>query len=184
MCVRWWRWCIRGCSAGRIPELALSDDDVYAQRMLREEVVDKVIKRDVLSLFYIRSPFLTEKLFVYLCINSTEIFNATTAVKEPENASVGTFDSCIKALEVSNLIYPTKPMNVESKGVLRGKPKIFIVDAAIRNAVLMIDDVLSEETELGVMVETCVYKQLITFYQGSSARLGYFRKARDSQKEG
>lgn len=41
---------------------------------------------------------------------------------------------------------------------MKGKPKIFIADAAIRNAVLMIEDVLSDETGLGVMVETAVYK--------------------------
>ena len=36
----------------------------------------------VLSLFNIRSPLLMEKLFLYLCMNSTEIFNATTVTKE------------------------------------------------------------------------------------------------------
>ena len=77
---------------GGFPELVLSDDDVYAQRMLREDVVDKVIKRDVLSLFNIRSPLLMEKLFLYLCMNSAEIFNATTAAKELENTSVMTID--------------------------------------------------------------------------------------------
>ena len=168
---------------GGFPELALSDDDAYAQRMLREDVVDKVIKRDVLSLFNIRSPLLMEKLFLYLCMNGTEIFNATTAAKELENTSVTTIESYIKALEMSNLIYLAKPMDVGSKGSLKGKPKIFIADAAIRNAVLMIDDVLSDETELGVMVETTVYKHMLSFYQGSPARLGYFRKAKDNQKE-
>ena len=64
-----------------------------------------------------------------------------------------------------------------------GKPKIFIADAAMRNAVLMIDDVLSDEKELGVMVETAVYKHIVSFYQGSTAQLGYFRKAKDNQKE-
>ena len=72
----------RYLTIGGFPELVLSDDDVYAQRMLREDVVDKVIKRDVLSLFNIRSPLLMEKLFLYLCMNSTEIFNATTVTKE------------------------------------------------------------------------------------------------------
>lgn len=70
---------------GGFPELVLSDDDVYAQRMLREDVVDKVIKRDVLTLFNIRSPLLMEKLFLYLCMNSAEIFSVTTAAKELEN---------------------------------------------------------------------------------------------------
>ncbi len=168
---------------GGFPELVLSDDDLYAQRMLREDVVDKVIKRDVLTLFNIRSPLLMEKLFLYLCMNSTEIFNITTAAKELENTSVSTLDSYINALEMSNLIYIAKPMDVGSKGSLKGKPKIFIADAAIRNAVLMIEDVLSNEKELGVMVETCVYKHIVSFYQGSSAQLGYFRKAKDNQKE-
>lgn len=168
---------------GGFPELVLSDDDVYAQRMLREDVVDKVIKRDVLTLFNIRSPLLLEKLFLYLCINSTEIFSVTTAAKELENTSVATIDNYMEALEMSNLIYRAKPMNVGSKGALKGKPKIFIADAAIRNAVLMIDDVLSDEKELGAMVETTVYKHIVSFYQGSAAQFGYFRKAKDNQKE-
>ncbi len=168
---------------GGFPELVLSDDDIYAQRMLREDVVDKVIKRDVLTLFNIRSPLLMEKLFLYLCMNSTEIFSITTAAKELENVSVSTIDSYIEALEMSNLIYLAKPMDVGRKGALKGKPKIFIADAAIRNAVLMMDDVLSDEKELGIMVETCFYKHIMSFYQGTTAQLGYFRKAKDNQKE-
>ena len=168
---------------GGFPELVLSDDDIYAQRMLREDVVDKVIKRDVLTLFNIRSPLLMEKLFLYLCMNSTEIFSITTAAKELENISVSTIEGYIEALEMSNLIYLAKPIDVGSKGSLKGRPKIFIADAAIRNAVLMIEDVLSDEKELGAMVETCVYKHIVSFYQGCSAQLGYFRKAKDNQKE-
>lgn len=173
----------RYLTIGGFPELVLSEDDLYAQRMLREDVVDKVIKRDVLTLFNIRSPLLMEKLFLYLCMNSTEIFNATTASKELDNTSVTTIDSYIEALEMSNLIYLSKPINVGSKGALKSKPKIFIADAAIRNAVLMIDDVLSDEKELGAIVETAVYKHIVSFYQGSTAQLGYFRKAKDNQKE-
>lgn len=74
-------------------------------------------------------------------------------------------------------------MDVGSKGALKGKPKIFIADAAIRNAVLMIDDVLSDEKELGATVETAVYRHIVSFYQGTTAQLGYFRKAKDNQKE-
>lgn len=173
----------RYLTIGGFPELVLSDDDLYAQRMLREDVVDKVIKRDVLTLFNIRSPLLMEKLFLYLCMNSTEIFNTSTAAKELENISVSTIDNYINALEMSNLIYTAKPIDVGSKGALKGKPKIFIADAAIRNAVLMIDDVLSDEKELGAMVETTVYKHIVSFYQGCTVQLGYFRKAKDNQKE-
>lgn len=173
----------RYLTIGGFPELVLADDDAYAQRLLREDVVDKVIKRDMQILFHIRSPLLMEKLFLYLCMNSSEIFSVTTAAKELENTSVSTLDTYLDALEKSNLIYMAKPMNVGSKGALKGKPKIFIADAAIRNAVLMIEDVLSDEKELGAIVETTVYKHLVAFYQGSAAQLGYFRKAKDNQKE-
>jgi len=44
-----------------------------------------------------------------------------------------------------------------SKGALKDKPKIFIAGTAIRNAVLMIDDVLADEREPGAMVETTIY---------------------------
>lgn len=168
---------------GGFPELVLSNDDSYAQRMLREDVVDKVIKRDVLSLFNIRSPLLMEKLFLYLCMNSSEIFSISTAAKELEGTTAATLESYIEALEMSNLIYRAKPVDVGSKGALKGKPKIFIADAAIRNAVLMIDDVLTDEKELGAMVETAVYKHIVTFFEGTTAQLGYFRKAKDNQKE-
>ncbi|MDO4295625.1 MAG: ATP-binding protein [bacterium] len=168
---------------GGFPELVLSNDDIYAQRMLREDVVDKVIKRDVLTLFHIRSPLLMEKLFLYLCMNSTEIFSISTAAKELENISVSTIEGYLEALEMSNLIYLAKSIDVGSKGALKGKPKIFIADAAIRNAVLMIEDVLADEKELGAMVEATVYKHIVSFYQGSTVQLGYFRKAKDNQKE-
>ena len=166
-------------------EQQIFSSDTYknSSDLFHKDVVDKVIKRDVLSLFNIRSPLLMEKLFLYLCMNSTEIFNATTAAKELDNTSVTTIDSYIHALEMSNLIYLAKPMDVGSKGALKRKPKIFIADAAIRNAVLMVDDVLSDEKELGAIVETAVYKHIVSFYQGSTAQLGYFRKAKDNRKE-
>ena len=42
---------------------------------------------------------------------------------------------------------------------------------------------MSDEKELGAMVETAVYKHILSFYQGCTAQIGYFRKAKDNQKE-
>ncbi|MCL2159319.1 MAG: ATP-binding protein, partial [Oscillospiraceae bacterium] len=75
----------RYLTIGGFPELVLSGDDTYAQRVLREDVVDKVIKRDVLTLFNVRNPISMEKLFLYLCMTSSEIFNKQTVAKELEN---------------------------------------------------------------------------------------------------
>ena len=174
----------RYITIGGFPELVLANDDNYAQRTLREDVVDKVIKRDVLTLFNIRNPLSMEKLFLYLCMKSSEIFNAQTAAKELENISIKTIEDYINFLEMSNLIYCSFPIGVGGKAALKGKPKIYIADAAIRNAVLMMDDVLSDDREMGVMVETTVYKHIIAFYQNAtSVQVGYYRKARENQKE-
>ncbi len=168
---------------GGFPELVLSGDDAYAQRLLREDFVDKVIRRDLLTLFGIRNPLLMEKLFLYLAMNSSGIFNASNASKCLEDTSIITIESYIKALERSNLIYLAKPVDVGSKGALKGKPKIFIADSGIRNTVLMTDDILSDEKELGALVEGVVYKHILSCYQGRAASIGYFRKANANQRE-
>ena len=174
----------RYLTIGGFPELVLSDDDIYAQRMLREDVVDKVIKRDVLTLFNVRNPLSMEKLFLYLCMNSSGIFNKQTASKELANISVSTIEDYLSFLAKSNLIYISEPVMVGKKAALKGKPKIYIADAAIRNAVLMIDDVLSDDQEMGIMVETAVYKHILSFYHTKPAvHIGYYRKARENQKE-
>ena len=52
---------------------------------------------------------------------------------------------------------------------------MYIADAAIRNAVLMDSDVLSNPIELGKMVETAVYKHVNAFYYQKATRVGYYR---------
>ena len=48
----------------------------------------------------------------------------------------------------------------------------------------MLDDVLSDDTEMGIMVETAVYKHIMSFYQNApSVNIDYYRKAKENQKE-
>jgi predicted AAA+ superfamily ATPase len=174
----------RYLTIGGFPESALADDDAYVFRLLREDIVDKVIKRDVLSLFGIRNPLSMERLFLYLCVNSSNIFNAQTAAKELSNINVKTIEDYLDFLTRSNLIYRSDPTRVSGKGALKGKPKIYIADAAIRNAILMQDDVFSNEREMGVIAETTIYKHIASFYgNDASVRVGYYRKTKENQKE-
>ena len=61
------------------------------------------------------------------------------------------------------------------KKVLKASPKIYIADAAIRNAVLMDDGLLADPVEMGKIVETAVYKHVAAFYYQQAASVGYFR---------
>lgn len=172
---------IRYLQVGGFPELALSRDDVYAQRILREDIVDKALKRDLPSIYAIRNIRDLEKVFLYLCYNSSNIINNNLISKEL-GINRETLDKYISYLESANLIYISKQVDISSKQILKEKNKIYISDAAIRNAVLMKDDITEDPTELGIIAETTVYKHVKAFSYKTLADIGYFRGG-DKNKE-
>ena len=58
---------------GGFPELALADNDILAQQIMRDDVVDKVLKRDLPALYKIRNVTELERIFIYLCNVSSEV---------------------------------------------------------------------------------------------------------------
>ncbi|MDH7577647.1 MAG: ATP-binding protein [Bacillota bacterium] len=167
---------------GGFPEIALSDDIPFAQRVLREDVVDKVLKRDLTVLFGVRNVAELEKVFLYLCLHSGGLVAVDTIAKEIGVARQ-TVANYLHLLDASNLIYISNPVEIGGKKVLKAKPKVYIADAAIRNAVLMLDDVLADPVEMGIIVETTVYKHIATFYYRQKTRVGYYRQGGKSGKE-
>lgn len=165
----------RYLTVGGFPELALAKNDLMSQQIMREDVVDKVLKRDLPSLYSIRSPLELERIFLYLCNVSSDIVSFTTISKELNGVSRATVESYVKYLESANLIYQSWPVDMGGRKALKAQPKIYIADAAIRNAVLMDDELLTNPIELGKIVETTVYKHVASFYYPLAARVGYSR---------
>ena len=165
----------RYLQVGGFPELALADNDILAQQIMREDVVDKVLKRDLPSLYKIRNATELERIFLYLCNVSSEIVSIEAIAKELNGVSRPTVENYIEYLESANLIYQSWPVNMGGKKVLKASPKIYIADAAIRNAVLMDDSMLSDPVEMGKVVETAVYKHVAAFYYQQAASVGYYR---------
>lgn len=166
---------IRYLQVGGFPELALSDNDLMAQQIMREDVVDKVLKRDLPSLYKIRNSTELERIFLYLCNVSSEIVSVEAIAKELNGVSRPTVESYISYLESANLIYRSWPVNISGKKVLKASPKIYIADAAISNAVLMDDSVLTDPVKMGRVVETSVYKHIAAFYYQKATSVGYYR---------
>lgn len=165
----------RYLQVGGFPELALADNDILAQQIMREDVVDKVLKRDLPSLYNIRNATELERIFLYLCNVSSEIVSIEAIAKELSGVSRPTVENYIQYLESANLIYQSWPVDMAGKRVLKAKPKIYIVDAAIRNAVLMDESILTDPIEMGKIVETAVYKHVAAFYYQQATSVGYFR---------
>lgn len=166
---------IRYLQVGGFPELALADNDILAQQIMREDVVDKVLKRDIPSLYNIRNATELERIFLYLCNVSSEIVAVDAIAGELSGVSRPTVENYIRYLESANLIYQSWPVDMAGKKVLKAKPKIYIADAAIRNAVLMDESMLSNPVEMGKIVETAVYKHVAAFCYRKPASAGYYR---------
>lgn len=165
----------RYLQVGGFPELALASNDILAQQIMREDVVDKVLKRDLPSLYAIRNITELERIFLYLCSVSSEIVSVDALSKELSGVSRPTVENYIRFLESANLIYRSWPIDMAGKRVLKARPKIYIADAAIRNAVLMDDTLLTDPIQMGKIVETAVYKHVAAFYYRYVTSIAYFR---------
>ncbi len=173
---------MRYLQVGGFPELALANNDILAQQIMREDVVDKVLKRDLPSLYNIRNATELERIFLYLCNVSSDIVSIEAITKELNGVSRATVENYIGYLESTNLIYQSWPVDMAGKKILKARPKIYIADAAIRNAVLMDDSILTDATEMGKVVETAVYKHIAAFYYQFATSVGYFRGGKKNKE--
>jgi predicted AAA+ superfamily ATPase len=95
--------------------------------------------------------------------------------KELQGVSRPTVENYVRFLESANLIYQSWPIDMAGKKVLKASPKIYIADAAIRNAVLMDDTILVDPVEMGKVIETAIYKHVAAFYYQNATSVGYYR---------
>jgi predicted AAA+ superfamily ATPase len=87
------------------------------------------------------------------------------------------------ALERANLVYRLPPLEVGGKRALKVRNKYYLVDAALRNAVLLRgEEILENTNELGTIVETTVLRHLNAHYYRDTPTVGYWRDAK-TQKE-
>ncbi len=165
---------------GGFPQTAQMDSIPQAQRLLREDIIDKVLKRDMTALFGVRRILELEHLFLYLCMHDGGLLDipavcSSLAVTRP------TAQHFIELLEATHLIYRLLPFGY-GKEVLRGRYKIYLADAAIAPALMlrgkaMLDDPIA----LGVAAETTVFRHLFSRYYSRNARFTYWRGKKDHE---
>lgn len=167
---------------GGFPETALHDDRDYCQRIIREDVVERVLKRDMVALFGVRKINELEKLFIYLCFHSGGILSVKTCAKEI-GTTAPTIEGYLELLESANLVYKLAPFELRGKKILRQQNKYYLVDAALRNAVLLRgEEILTSPEELGKIVETAVLRHVKAYYYLDVPSVGYWRDARTDRE--
>lgn len=157
------------------PQIALLESITQSQRFLREDIIDKSLKRDITALFGIRRVLDLEQTFLYLCMHDSSLLDMTILCN---NLGIPrpTAQNFIDILEATHLIYRLRPFGY-GKEILRARYKIYLADAAIAPAVLLKGKSLLDDSQaLGVSVETAVYKHLATKrYQQQNVGFTYWK---------
>ncbi|MCU0898716.1 MAG: ATP-binding protein [Burkholderiales bacterium] len=165
---------------GGFPQAAQVESITQAQRLLREDIIDKVLKRDMTALFGVRRVLDLEHTFLYLCMHDGGLLDmvdlcGNLAVKRP------TAQNFIELLEATHLIYRLPPFGY-GKDVLRARFKIYLADAAIAPAVMLKGkSVIEDAAALGVATETAVFKHLFARYYPQNVRFSYWRGKKDRE---
>lgn len=165
---------------GGFPQTAQVESITQAQRLLREDIIDKVLKRDMTALFGVRRVLDMEHTFLYLCMHDGGLLDmvdlcSNLEVKRP------TAQNFIELLESTHLIYRLPPYGY-GKDVLRARFKIYLADAAIAPAVMLKGKtILEDPAALGVATETAVFKHLFARYYAQNVRFTYWRGKKDRE---
>lgn len=160
---------------GGFPEPALQADLQRCQRLLREDIVDKVLKRDMTALYGVRRIVEIEKIFLYLCCHDGGILDISAVSKELDGVKRHLLIDHMDLLEAAHLIYSLKPFGY-GKEVLRGKSKVYLADAAIPGSILLYGRKLLEKPDrLGNAVETAFFKHVFTRYYHDQPTFSYWQ---------
>ena len=165
---------------GGFPQTAQVDSITQAQRLLREDIIDKVLKRDMTALFGVRRVLDLEHTFLYLCMHDGGLLDmpdlcANLQVKRP------TAQNFIELLEATHLIYRLPPFGY-GKDVLRARFKVYLADAAIAPAVMLKGKaILEDASALGVATETAVFKHLFARFYPQNVRFTYWRGKKERE---
>jgi uncharacterized protein len=168
---------------GGFPEPALATELTRCQRLLREDIVDKVLKRDMTALYNVRRVLEVEKIFLYLCYHDGGILDIPTLTRQLEGVNRQTALNFLALFEATHLIYRLKPFGY-GKEVLRGRDKIHLADAALPGAMLLLGRRLLEQPDrLGAAVETAFFKHVFTRYYAQTPRFSYWRDSKGKELE-
>ena len=168
---------------GGFPEPAMVNDLTRCQRLLREDIVDKVLKRDMTALYGVRRVLEVEKIFLYLSYHDGGILDVPTLSRELDGINRQSVNNFLDLFEATHLIYRLRPHGY-GKEVLRGRSKIYLADASLPGAMLLLGRRLLEKPDrLGAAVETAFFKHLYTRYYPDQPTFSYWQDKKNRDLE-
>lgn len=166
---------------GGFPEIFHISDLTKAFYVLRDDVMNKAIYHDIVTLFKIKEPQIVESLIIYLADNSAQILNKDKLSKDmgvPKPTIYTYLDHLKRAFLAKN----SKNYSRSIKKMLRTREKWYIPDAGIMNMLNYRNEtLLSDGTYLGHLIETIIFNHILTFTEMHNYKLAYWRDKSKSE---
>lgn len=165
---------------GGFPQAAMLEDIELSQKLTREDIVDRALRRDMTAFFGVRRVLELERLFLYLCLHDGGIVDVPTLASSLQ-VSAQSVNNFVDLLEASHLIYKLRPHGY-GKEVLRGKYKVYLADPAIAGSVMLRGrDLLEDGRALGAAVEAAFFKHVFTSYYEVSIGFSFWRGKKERE---
>ena len=165
---------------GGFPQAALMDDIDEAQRLIREDIIDRVLKRDMTASYGIRHVADLENLFLYLCLHDGGILDLPAICQDLE-VKRPTVQSYIRLLESAHMLLKLPPLGL-GKEVLRPRYKAYLSDPSMAPSVLLKGrGLLENPAELGQAAETAVCRHLASRLHRQNISLHYWKNKQNQE---
>lgn len=174
---------MRYLMVGGLPEYAIASNNPTSIKLYHADIVNKIVKPDLSSLYNIRNTLQMEKVFLYLCLNSGKAINIEKMSTELDGMNKISIHNYIQFLYEANIIYISEPVPLNDETILKSRPKIYIADAAIRNSILLTDKTQPKDDELDRIVEAALFKNLSVGFPDKIIKMGYYRKPTGNHPE-
>lgn len=163
---------------GGFPEVWSLPDWIAKQEYLFENQVKKVIYEDLVLAAEFRKPELIKRFYISLLETPGREVNLKDIGDDIELRHKQ-IEKYLPLLEMTDLVYHVEKFRKSPLRVRKGKMKFYLVDLALRNAVLRLSDkLLSDHTMLGLYAENLVYLALRKWR--GTIQMDYYRE-RDSE---
>lgn len=118
---------------GGFPYLFQISEPILWKRMLKEDIVDKVIYRDLAQLFAIKKPMTLEKLFLYLTDIPSGILNISNIANSLQLSREYT-EKYLEYLQRAYLVFNLRKYAASVEKQMRSNEKIYLVDHGLVSA--------------------------------------------------
>lgn len=143
---------------GGFPNIFEIDEIELWQKLIKDDVINKAVYRDIVTLYDIKNPGLLEKLFLYLTGINGQILNVSN-ISNSIGLSREYVNKYLLYLKNAYFLLGVKKYAKSIEKIVRSNEKVYILDPAIINSLL--NKTRIDEDLAGHLVESVIAEHLI-----------------------